>query len=101
MSQVTPDLARPAKPSETFLPVSGGRKAKNSVATAVFTLSFIVAVIPLIALLYKVVSAGAEAIINPNWWTNSLFLVSPRLAESAAPAAFCCAFDFAGMAFAP
>ena len=77
MSQVTPDLARPAKPSETFLPVSGGRKAKNSVATVVFTLSFIVAVIPLIALLYKVVSAGAEAIINPNWWTNSLFLVSP------------------------
>ena len=25
------------------------------------------------------------------------FLHAPRLAESAAPAAFCCAFDFAGM----
>lgn len=30
---------------------------------------------------------------------NSDFFVSPRLAESAAPAAFCCAFDFAGMEF--
>ena len=28
---------------------------------------------------------------------SSLFLTSPRLAASAAPAAFCCAFDLAGM----
>src|SRR3546814_18608608 len=28
---------------------------------------------------------------------RSLLSVSPRLAERAAPAAFCCAFDFAGM----
>src|SRR3546814_4098684 len=28
---------------------------------------------------------------------SSLFFVSPRLADSAAPAAFCCALDFAGM----
>src|SRR5690606_4573462 len=28
---------------------------------------------------------------------RSLFFASPRLAESAAPAAFCCAFDLAGM----
>jgi len=28
---------------------------------------------------------------------SALFGVSPRLAESAAPAAFCCAADFAGM----
>src|SRR5690606_15112960 len=28
---------------------------------------------------------------------SSLFLVSPRLAESAAPAAFCSALDFAGL----
>ncbi|CAC49713.1 HYPOTHETICAL PROTEIN SM_b21485 (plasmid) [Sinorhizobium meliloti 1021] len=29
---------------------------------------------------------------------SSLFFFSPRLAARAAPAAFCCAFDFAGMA---
>src|SRR3546814_16957946 len=28
---------------------------------------------------------------------SSIFFVSPRLADSAAPAAFCCALDFAGM----
>ena len=32
---------------------------------------------------------------------NSLFLVSPRLADSAAPAAFCWAFDVAGIGFSP
>jgi len=32
---------------------------------------------------------------------RSLLLVSPRFADNAAPAAFCCAFDFAGMVQAP
>ena len=32
---------------------------------------------------------------------SSLFGVSPRLADSAAPAAFCCAFDFAGIVAPP
>lgn len=77
MSQATPDLARPAKPTETFLPISGGRKAKNTLATVIFTLCFVLAVIPLIALLYKVVVSGLPAVVNPAWWTNSLFLVSP------------------------
>ncbi|MET3862421.1 phosphate transport system permease protein [Dietzia sp. 2505] len=77
MSQITPDLAKPAKPSEAFLPISGGRRARNTIATVMFTLSFLVAVIPLAALLYKVISAGLPAILNPTWWTNSLFLVSP------------------------
>lgn len=77
MTQATPDLARPAKPADTFLPVAGGRKTKDNVATVVFTACFIVAVIPLVALLYQVISAGLPAILDPTWWTNSFFLVSP------------------------
>jgi len=77
MSQATPDLAKPAKSAETFLPISGARRAKDKLATLIFTLCFVVAVIPLIALLYKVISAGLPAILNPTWWTNSFFLVSP------------------------
>lgn len=77
MSQATPDLAKPAKSAETFLPISGSRRAKDKFATLIFTLCFVVAVIPLIALLYKVISSGLPAILNPTWWTNSFFLVSP------------------------
>lgn len=77
MSSATPDLAKPAKPADTFLPVSGGRKAKDRAATIVFTASFLVAVIPLVALLYYVISSGIPAILNLTWWTNSFFLVAP------------------------
>src|SRR5690606_35569855 len=38
-----------------------------------------------------------EACIDFDAPLSSLTLLSPRLAESAAPAAFCCAFDLAGM----
>ena len=77
MSQATPDLAKPAKPAETFLPISGSRKAKNTAATVVFTLCFVLAVIPLVALLYKVIVSGIPAIVDPAWWTNSFNLVAP------------------------
>lgn len=77
MSQATPDLVKPAKPSETFLPIAGSRKAKNTIATVIFSLCFVLAVIPLAALLYKVLVDGIQAVLNPSWWTNSLFLVAP------------------------
>ncbi|EYT65017.1 phosphate ABC transporter permease [Dietzia sp. UCD-THP] len=77
MTQATSDLAKPAKPSETFLPIAGSRRAKDKAATVVFSLCFVLAVIPLVALLYKVIESGIPAVINPTWWTNSFFLVSP------------------------
>ena len=77
MSQTTTDLAKPAKPAETFLPTSGSRKFKDKTAAVLFTVCFLLAVIPLVALLYKVIASGLPAVLNPTWWTNSLFLVSP------------------------
>ena len=77
MSSATPDLAKPAKPAETFLPVAGSRKFKDKIAKIVFTACFIIAVIPLVALLYKVISSGLPAVLNLNWWTNSFNLVAP------------------------
>ena len=77
MSQTTTDLAKPAKPAETFLPISGSRKFKDKTAAVLFTVCFLLAVIPLVALLYKVISSGLPAVLNPTWWTNSFFLVSP------------------------
>lgn len=77
MSQATQDLSKPAKPEDAFLPIAGSRKAKNTVATTIFTLCFLLAVIPLVALLYKVIASGISAVVKPTWWSNSLFLISP------------------------
>ncbi|AWH91471.1 phosphate ABC transporter permease PstA [Dietzia lutea] len=77
MSQATPDLAKPAKPADTFLPISGSRKVKDKAATVVFTVCFVLAVVPLVALLFKVVVSGVPAVLNLDWWANSFNLVSP------------------------
>ena len=77
MSQATPDLAKPAKSADTFLPISGSRKVKDKAATVVFTVCFILAVVPLVALLFKVVVSGLPAVLDLNWWTNSFNLVAP------------------------
>lgn len=77
MSQATPDLAKPAKPVDTFLPISTSRKIKNKAATVVFTVCFVLAVIPLVALLFKVITSGLPAILDVTWWTNSFNLVAP------------------------
>lgn len=62
----------------TFKPVGGARKTKNAIATTVFTAAFGVALIPLIWVLYTVVSKGFEAIISSGWWTKSLAGVLPE-----------------------
>lgn len=77
MSQVTSDLDQPAKPESAFLPIAGSRKVKNSVATTIFGACFVLALLPLVAVLYKVIEAGFPAILNITWWTNSMFLISP------------------------
>lgn len=77
MTQVNPDLAKPAKPADTFIPISGSRKFKDKAATVVFTVCFVLAVVPLVALLYKVVASGLPAVIDLNWWTHSFNLVAP------------------------
>ncbi|MGD9619576.1 MAG: phosphate ABC transporter permease PstA [Mycolicibacterium sp.] len=62
----------------TFHPVSARRKLTNSVATALFTASFVVATIPLIWLIYTVVAKGISAITSSTWWTHSLSGVLPE-----------------------
>ena len=62
----------------TFQKVSGSRKVQNSIATVIFTTAFVIALIPLIWLLYTVLSRGAEAIVSTGWWTQSLSGVLPE-----------------------
>ena len=62
----------------TFHPTSAGRKLKNNIATVLFGASFVIAMIPLVWLLYTVLSRGFEAIISSTWWSRSLAGVLPE-----------------------
>jgi phosphate transport system permease protein len=55
-----------------FQQVSLARKAKNGVATVLVWLSFLVAVVPLVWVLYTVVVNGIKRIPYSNWWTEDL-----------------------------
>ena len=62
----------------TFHPISTSRKVKNSVAKGLFWASFLIAMVPLVWVLYTVVSRGFTAILSANWWGKSLAGVLPE-----------------------
>ena len=74
---MTTALDQPVK-AVTFHPISTVRKVKNAVATSLFAASFVLAMIPLIWLIFTVVSKGVAAIVSSTWWTNSLAGVLPE-----------------------
>lgn len=53
-----------------FQQVSLGRKVKNGLATTLVWLSFLIAVVPLVWVLYTVVADGIKRIPYSNWWTE-------------------------------
>lgn len=53
-----------------FQQVSLGRKVKNGLATTLVWLSFLVAVVPLVWVLYTVVANGIKRIPYSNWWSE-------------------------------
>ena len=57
--------------------ISIGRRIRNKIATTLFLLSFLVALVPLVWLLWVVVERGWYAIIQPGWWSHSLRGVLP------------------------
>lgn len=61
----------------TFHPLSARRKIKNKIATILFGTSFLIAMIPLVWLLYTVVERGFRAVTSPGWWNRSLAGVLP------------------------
>ena len=48
----------------TFHQISVSRKIKNSVAESLFTLSFVIAMVPLVWVLYTVIERGFKAVIS-------------------------------------
>jgi phosphate transport system permease protein len=58
--------------------ISIGRRIKNNVAALFFVTSFVIALMPLVWLLWVVVQRGWYAIMQPGWWTQSLRGVLPE-----------------------
>ncbi|MEJ2855328.1 MULTISPECIES: phosphate ABC transporter permease PstA [unclassified Saccharothrix] len=71
MTTETADLNRLATPP-TFQSVSGARKFKNGVATALVYLAFGIAIIPLVWVLYTVIQRGLPVVLDMDWWQKSL-----------------------------
>lgn len=69
-------LDRPVK-AAVFCPLSTGRRTKNHVATFFFVMSFVIALVPLVWLLWVVVMRGWPAVTRAVWWTHSLRGVLP------------------------
>ena len=74
---MTQTLDSPLK-APTFHAISFTRQLRNKVATTLFTASFLIALIPLVWLLYTVISRGFTAITSSSWWTRSLAGVLPE-----------------------
>lgn len=70
-------LDAPVK-APTFKPTGIGRQFRDKLATSAFTASFLIALIPLVWVLYTVIEKGHRAIVTSTWWTNSLKGVLPE-----------------------
>lgn len=73
---MTTTLERPAT-TPAFQQVSAGRKAKNALATVLVWLSFLIAVVPLVWVLYTVIANGIKRLPYSNWWTQDFGSVLP------------------------
>ncbi|MBG9310484.1 phosphate ABC transporter permease PstA [Corynebacterium belfantii] len=47
------------------------RRLRNSVVTVAVTLAIVVAIVPLLSVLYTLISHGVGTIITSSWWTSS------------------------------
>lgn len=73
----TADVERPATPP-TFQHLGLGRKLKNHTATALFGLAFAIAVVPLLWVLYTLVTRGLVPLLGTEWWTHSFYGLLPN-----------------------
>jgi phosphate transport system permease protein len=67
---MTATLDQPVK-APTFQGVSAKRKLTNNIATVLVSASVLVALVPLIWVLYSVITKGFAAISAPTWFTHS------------------------------
>ncbi len=64
-------MATATPTSSVLLAPDRGRRFRNSLATVLVYACFVIAVVPLVWILWTVISKGAGLITDPTWWTNS------------------------------
>ncbi len=77
----TDTLNKPAKVpagKTAFQHISLWRRVKNRIAALSFGASFVVAMVPLVWLLWVVIERGWHAVVRSDWWTHSLRGVLPE-----------------------
>ncbi|HYB38380.1 MAG TPA: phosphate ABC transporter permease PstA [Mycobacterium sp.] len=67
---MTAMLDRPVK-ARTFAGVSLRRRVANNLATVLVTLSMVLALVPLVWVLYSVIDKGFRMVTSSVWWTHS------------------------------
>ena len=67
---MTAVLDRPVK-ARTLGGVSLRRRVENNLATVLVTLSLVIALVPLVWVLYSVFAKGFRMVVSSVWWTNS------------------------------
>jgi phosphate transport system permease protein len=65
-------------PQLSFRRPSGIRTIKNAVATVYVTIATVLAVIPLIWVLYTVITKGLRLVLSSTWWLQSQRGITPR-----------------------
>ena len=63
--------AAPTAVAPPFASISAARKAKNTVATVLVWASFLVALVPLVWLLWTVIGKGWHVVAKTSWWTHT------------------------------
>ena len=63
--------AKPASAGATFLDISASRKATNTIATVLVWAAMILAMVPLVWVLWELFARGSGIIFNAEWWTAS------------------------------
>ena len=61
--------ARDGLPSGQFRGAGGSRAVKNNLVTVVIWLAFLLALVPLVSILWSVLSSGAHLVVSSGWWT--------------------------------
>lgn len=80
---MTTTLDRPVK-EPAFHPLSTRRKVANGVATVLVSSSVVVALLPLVWVLYTVVDRGSSAVMSHDWWFKSQNMMTNRIAGGGA-----------------
>jgi phosphate transport system permease protein len=76
----TTALEAPEQPATAppFSPISPARRFKNTAATVLVWLSFLIACVPLVWILVEVVVRGSGAIFSAQWWSRSQSGINPE-----------------------